>query len=174
LFFVANETTIQPLRMENSSMPGQYTLEKIENWVSDFCLTDGVQPFSSALREAAGQLLVAFMSTACDSRGVEPEDIEEPDVKAGLLGPLAKLAVPEAARGEVPALCGAFLAYLQDTGRLGGGRMLGAYAAALKGSFVEVSSGKPKPIVRPGSKIGRNDPCPCGSGKKYKKCCMGK
>ncbi|MBW6502633.1 MAG: SEC-C domain-containing protein, partial [Bacteroidales bacterium] len=20
-------------------------------------------------------------------------------------------------------------------------------------------------------KIGRNDPCPCGSGKKYKKCC---
>lgn len=23
-------------------------------------------------------------------------------------------------------------------------------------------------------KLGRNDPCPCGSGKKYKKCCMGK
>ncbi len=22
------------------------------------------------------------------------------------------------------------------------------------------------------SKIGRNDPCPCGSGKKYKKCCL--
>ena len=22
-----------------------------------------------------------------------------------------------------------------------------------------------------GKKIGRNDPCPCGSGKKYKKCC---
>jgi preprotein translocase subunit SecA len=28
----------------------------------------------------------------------------------------------------------------------------------------------PKP-VRSGAKIGRNDPCPCGSGKKYKKCC---
>ena len=25
--------------------------------------------------------------------------------------------------------------------------------------------------ARPGSKIGRNVPCPCGSGKKYKKCC---
>jgi Predicted metal-binding protein related to the C-terminal domain of SecA len=23
-------------------------------------------------------------------------------------------------------------------------------------------------------KVGRNDPCPCGSGLKYKKCCMGK
>ncbi|MEQ1917131.1 MAG: SEC-C metal-binding domain-containing protein, partial [Gallionella sp.] len=26
------------------------------------------------------------------------------------------------------------------------------------------------PFVRPGEKIGRNDPCPCGSGKKYKQC----
>jgi uncharacterized protein len=26
---------------------------------------------------------------------------------------------------------------------------------------------------RNGSKVGRNDPCPCGSGKKYKKCCGG-
>ncbi len=25
-----------------------------------------------------------------------------------------------------------------------------------------------------GEKVGRNDPCPCGSGKKYKKCCLGK
>jgi preprotein translocase subunit SecA len=34
----------------------------------------------------------------------------------------------------------------------------------------EVAPGKPQP-VRVGKKIGRNDPCPCGSGKKYKKCC---
>jgi uncharacterized protein len=31
-------------------------------------------------------------------------------------------------------------------------------------------SAKMSPVV----KIGRNDPCPCGSGRKYKKCCMGK
>ena len=28
-----------------------------------------------------------------------------------------------------------------------------------------------KPVVNKKKKIGRNDPCPCGSGKKYKKCC---
>lgn len=28
--------------------------------------------------------------------------------------------------------------------------------------------------VRKGRKIGRNEPCPCGSGKKFKKCCIGK
>ncbi len=31
-----------------------------------------------------------------------------------------------------------------------------------------------EPVRRTEPKIGRNDPCPCGSGKKYKKCCMNK
>ena len=30
---------------------------------------------------------------------------------------------------------------------------------------------KPTPVKRDIPKVGRNDPCPCGSGKKYKKCC---
>jgi SEC-C motif-containing protein len=32
---------------------------------------------------------------------------------------------------------------------------------------------KQSPIKRAAPKVGRNDPCPCGSGKKYKKCCGG-
>ncbi|MFR3203532.1 MAG: SEC-C metal-binding domain-containing protein, partial [[Clostridium] leptum] len=36
------------------------------------------------------------------------------------------------------------------------------------GSDGSDSAGK---TVRKGKKVGRNDPCPCGSGKKYKKCC---
>ena len=32
---------------------------------------------------------------------------------------------------------------------------------------VELNHPEPKPI-----EVGRNDPCPCGSGKKYKKCCL--
>lgn len=31
-----------------------------------------------------------------------------------------------------------------------------------------------KPVVREHPKVGRNDPCPCGSGRKYKKCCARK
>ncbi|MFO0102990.1 MAG: preprotein translocase subunit SecA [Betaproteobacteria bacterium] len=34
----------------------------------------------------------------------------------------------------------------------------------------EPAEAKPEPIRRFGDKIGRNDPCPCGSGKKYKQC----
>ena len=35
-------------------------------------------------------------------------------------------------------------------------------------STTTTTSNKP---VRNEEKVGRNDPCPCGSGKKYKKCC---
>ena len=30
----------------------------------------------------------------------------------------------------------------------------------------------PRPVRRENPRVGRNDPCPCGSGKKYKKCCL--
>jgi uncharacterized protein len=34
-----------------------------------------------------------------------------------------------------------------------------------------VTGGAEEPVRRASPKIGRNDPCPCGSGRKYKKCC---
>ena len=47
---------------------------------------------------------------------------------------------------------------------------LAASAAAASAPQGE-AAGKVKTIVREIAKVGRNDPCPCGSGKKYKKCC---
>ncbi len=41
------------------------------------------------------------------------------------------------------------------------------------GEYIEPSYPQ-ETIVRQGAKIGRNEPCPCSSGKKYKKCCMNK
>lgn len=37
--------------------------------------------------------------------------------------------------------------------------------------YVEGRMFAPPTVKRDGVKVGRNDPCPCGSGKKYKKCC---
>jgi preprotein translocase subunit SecA len=34
----------------------------------------------------------------------------------------------------------------------------------------EIPSEAPHTFVRTGRKVGRNEPCPCGSGKKYKQC----
>ena len=38
----------------------------------------------------------------------------------------------------------------------------------------ETEDGKGLTVRRDGKKVGRNDPCPCGSGRKYKKCCLPK
>ncbi len=41
-------------------------------------------------------------------------------------------------------------------------------------SDYDLSDYQPEELINPTSKIGRNNPCPCGSGKKYKKCCESK
>jgi preprotein translocase subunit SecA len=40
----------------------------------------------------------------------------------------------------------------------------------IHGTNGEAAPGEPRMLA--GAKVGRNDPCPCGSGKKYKKCCL--
>jgi len=46
-----------------------------------------------------------------------------------------------------------------------------ATASAMQGEEAAVGEAEPaKPFVREGRKVGRNEPCPCGSGKKYKHC----
>jgi len=42
---------------------------------------------------------------------------------------------------------------------------------ALAGEHLDEDDYYPETFVRPEPKVGRNEPCPCGSGKKYKRCC---
>jgi preprotein translocase subunit SecA len=55
---------------------------------------------------------------------------------------------------------------------LGDGNIAAQQEAAIASS--QQSGAKPQPVRNKGPKVGRNDPCPCGSGKKYKQCCMKK
>lgn len=41
----------------------------------------------------------------------------------------------------------------------------------LKSNVTDVDVEKVKTPIKKDEKVGRNDPCPCGSGKKYKNCC---
>jgi len=60
----------------------------------------------------------------------------------------------------------------QNTSAFGGNAPTGAGSASdiVSQAAEDLSKPKPKP-QRTGPKVGRNDPCPCGSGKKYKQCC---
>ena len=55
-----------------------------------------------------------------------------------------------------------------------GGHFFKMYPEEKTRAFGTIIASGDKPYERTHKKIGRNDPCPCGSGKKYKKCCMGK
>ena len=47
---------------------------------------------------------------------------------------------------------------------------LEAQLAASKAAQEQAEAGNEKTVRRQGNKVGRNDPCPCGSGKKFKHC----
>ena len=51
-------------------------------------------------------------------------------------------------------------------------QQIGPAVNRLYGHFAKHASQPGRPFVRETPKVGRNDPCPCGSGKKYKRCCL--
>ncbi len=62
----------------------------------------------------------------------------------------------------------------QDAGGYGVGenaQAIGSGEMQKAAGEVQGEAAKARTIVREAPKVGRNDPCPCGSGKKYKKCC---
>ena len=59
-----------------------------------------------------------------------------------------------------------FVATYRNAGRLVEHRERAEFRKASDGQWLFVRGAPPEPV-----KAGRNDPCPCGSGKKFKKCC---
>ena len=146
--------------------------QTIETWVSDFAEAPEFLGLAAPAKEYAPQVLPAFLERACAARDVAPADIEESDLKDALLEGVGSLSLPGSVRAVAPDLCASFLGALEGQGRLAGGRALGRFVRALRAAYDERTAETVKPIRNPSEKISRNAPCPCGSGKKFKKCCM--
>lgn len=145
--------------------------ETIDLWVSDSLDRPAVAGAVGPLRDHAASALHALMEAACHG-GTLPADLGEHELQHALLDHLATLDLP--GKEHLPALAAAFLGDLEDQGRLAGGRSLGAYVRALAPAYRERCAGRGPDLRRQAPKVGRNDPCPCGSGRKYKSCCLGK
>ena len=141
-------------------------LETIEHWVSEFLTSTPGERVAGVFGPHAGQVLVAFLDNACGDH-LEPADLNEPAIKDGVAIGLGRLALQGPEREQVPELLAEFLGYLETSGRLGGGEALGACARVTATAHL-----LKKQVRKATIKVGPNDPCPCGSGKKYKKCCM--
>jgi preprotein translocase subunit SecA len=106
-------------------------------------------PLTEYKREAFDlfQAMVDRVKTAVVERLFKVQVMRDAPIEVPTIGP----------RGNVQESRGALPADALETGR-------GALPSP-------ASRPTPAPRTPAGEKVGRNDPCPCGSGKKYKKCC---
>ncbi|MBS1254101.1 MAG: Protein translocase subunit SecA [Anaerolineales bacterium] len=113
--------------------------------------------------------LVAVIAYGWEDREYYVEWFGRDDAKviAELQGPVLNVGSPQSE--FAPALLEQVKYVLQDE----------RYVARIKRHYrmfkETVDDGQPERVrsseKRPSKKVGRNDPCPCGSGKKYKRCC---
>ena len=146
-----------------SAMPG------FAEHISDYIGSEQFFFLDPSLKEYAEQLL-----------GYLCERISEPLTHASVehaLNGCARLDLPFSIRREVPLLLEAFFDFLASSGRLPEvgqwSEYVRLYASTYRSQFRQDGSVKGVTFKKKYTDVGRNDPCPCGSGKKFKKCCRG-
>lgn len=133
-------------------------------------------------RAASRSLVQAWLSAAYDGLGKAPALMDGPDVETALVELLpAHLGVGDPLAREVDAVLGAFLAYQEENHftphafeqRQALDAHLPTFHGVVRaGTLAGRTRALPaRPVVHRADKVGRNDPCPCGSGKKFKGCC---
>jgi len=143
------------------------TFGEAEDWAAEFAESTPFTFLPDGVKERAPAVCAGFLRRAGEAT--------EAAARSALLDEMPSLDLPAAVREAVPEIVRAFLEWLQDSGRLGGGRSLALFVSALAPAYHERCAPQGglriPPVVKKTPDIGRNDPCPCGSGKKYKKCC---
>ncbi|MGE3819370.1 MAG: SEC-C metal-binding domain-containing protein [Isosphaeraceae bacterium] len=149
-----------------------------DNWSGDFAESFAASLLAPDVREYVPEILGAFGAAASARDRGFPENYAPGTLAAVLTEALPRLALPDSARPHVPEVVARFFEYLQESGRLADGDDLAAQVRVIARSYRErlkPGGGVKGVTVRKAagaSPLGRNDPCPCGSGKKFKKCCM--
>jgi len=131
-------------------------------------------------RDGQRALLEPFIEVCYEELGVAPRllDRESMGEALGRLLP-RRLKRRDPLAPHAVAVLEAYLEFLQGTSnvpfafemRLGLGDGEPRFLAAVESADTQrISSGPVDPFVHGADKTGRNDPCSCGSGKKFKKC----
>jgi hypothetical protein len=123
-----------------------------------------------------------FLTVCYEDLGTEPRLMDGHDAHHALGHLLPeRMKRKDPLAEHVPAVLGAFVAHLEETAVVPNAFELRRGLEATEEEFLEtVRTGqnahhghhhpRQKPVVHQAPKLGRNDPCSCGSGKKFKKC----
>jgi len=147
-----------------------------DNWAGDFADSFAAGTFEAPTRDKIPEILHHFGQFTRRIDPDFPDQVSANTFASVFAEHLPRLSLVPSVRDDIPEVVARFLEFLQEGGRLGEGYAWAEQVRSLK--LASNRSGAPKPLKkgetirkpeRPG--VGRNDPCPCGSGKKYKKCC---
>ena len=141
------------------------------------------QSLTAVPREDQKKILERFLACAYEELGIAPHKLDGEGMHA-ILGHLlpARFARRDPLAAHVPEVLRAWLGHLEETKvvasayemRSGLEHTLGEFQTAVEtGEAVHHHHHeRAQPFVHGAPKTGRNDPCPCGSGKKFKQCHM--
>jgi len=131
-------------------------------------------------REDLRRIAEAFLTVCYGELGKAPRLFDGEDVRAAVGDALpGHFGKRDPLAQQVPAVLDAYFDHLEATQvvtqafeiRLGLGLALDTFLAAVEAGAAAHASVKPdRPVRHRAEKLGRNDPCFCGSGKKFKKC----
>jgi len=152
---------------------------RIRAEVAEFLSSPHGAPFA-AERAATGAIAREFLDVCSREIGERIDLLDEEHLREALLQRLPRrLAVGDPHARTAPEVVRALLAFAYERHPNANSWKLDSlldelaprFPAALRALGGSAVAAPTAPITRPGSKLGRNDPCPCGSGKKWKKCC---
>ncbi|MFA6107653.1 MAG: SEC-C metal-binding domain-containing protein [Candidatus Latescibacterota bacterium] len=148
----------------------------LADFVSDYVGSTHFSLLETAVKEHAEAILGYVLTEAGRACPEFPENADAGLFERVLTEGVARLDLPLAVRREAPSLLAAFFEYLASSGRFPpAGEWAGwveEAGAKYAERFREDGSVKGDTVRRTLPSVGRNDPCPCGSGKKFKKCCI--
>ena len=154
-----DETEAYLLRLYDTLQPQQESFVW-SGWVLAIALL-GLEAFSGVVRQAFGRGLIEPMVMNYDNfRRDLARTLADPERMAGFR--YDRLEPLEDAIGELSSWYGFSDAAKRDQER----------RATSPGDARLTFADAPQSSVDPFKGVGRNDPCPCGSGKKFKKCCL--
>lgn len=152
---------------------------RIRAEVAEFLSSHHGAPFATD-RAAVGEIAREFLDLCAREFGERLDLLDEEHLREALLNRLPRRLAPgDPQSRRAPTIVRALLAWAHELRPNASSWKLDSWLDALEGEFparLRAIGGSgvtapSAPIIRPGSKLGRNDPCPCGSGRKWKKCC---
>jgi hypothetical protein len=123
------------------------------------------------------EMVLGVFADACEQRNMcSPERFSIVDLEEVLIKNMAQMDAPLDVRRMVPKVLSGFFNYLAQSGRFPPARAWTEWVSALEekyqSKFRDDGSVRGETFKKKYTDVNRNDPCPCGSGKKFKKCCM--